>query len=77
MLKRGVYRHLLFNRGWPPRKDFEHVEKPLSQKADFLAERERLRWNTAGKLGMTLIFIDTCTRDDLIINFFFFRCANG
>lgn len=62
LLKRGVYRHLLFNRGWPPRKDFEPAEKPLSQKSGFLAERERLRRITVAKLGMALICIDTFIR---------------
>ncbi|GJJ13735.1 hypothetical protein Clacol_007991 [Clathrus columnatus] len=43
LLKRGVYRHLLFNRGWPPENHGESSESLRSKRVKFINERERFR----------------------------------
>jgi hypothetical protein len=60
LLKRGVYRHLLFNRGAEPRrlsgkstdKALREVSRPSKERLD--------RWVLLLKLGTTLIALDAC-----------------
>ncbi|KAH8832179.1 Arv1-like family-domain-containing protein [Flagelloscypha sp. PMI_526] len=57
LLKRAVYRHLLYNRGSPPRisseKNFRHADP---------GERELRRWNTILRLGSSLVLVDAFIR---------------
>ncbi|TDL25621.1 Arv1-domain-containing protein [Rickenella mellea] len=70
LLKRGVYRHLLFNRGRGARKVNESVgsSQPGSSEATPLDEAliddgiEKARWMTILKLGLGLIFMDSFIR---------------
>ena len=60
LLKRGVYRHLLFNRGAEPRRlcgkgtdqALRVVSRPTTERPD--------RWMLLLKLGTTLIALDAC-----------------
>ncbi|KAF8629960.1 hypothetical protein AX17_005526 [Amanita inopinata Kibby_2008] len=67
LLKRGVYRHLLYNRGSEPRKasnsgkEVETSPAAVNRKA-LLDEREKKRWLLALKLGTVLIFLDAFIR---------------
>ncbi|CAK5269425.1 unnamed protein product [Mycena citricolor] len=60
LLKRDVFRHLLYNRGTNPRKYVDgvevNVERPTSQ------QRERNRWKNVFRFGGPLIFVDAFIR---------------
>ncbi|KNZ73368.1 Protein arv1 [Termitomyces sp. J132] len=56
LLKRGVYRHLLYNRGTKPRRPTEIKETcDVNHRA-----REKERWTLVLQLSVTLIFLDAC-----------------
>ncbi|KAF8333884.1 Arv1-like family-domain-containing protein [Amanita rubescens] len=61
LLKRGVYRHLLYNRGSEPRKATNDGKDtlPISPRQD---NREKRRWIWVFKLGVVLIFLDAYIR---------------
>ncbi|KAK2462948.1 hypothetical protein APHAL10511_005000 [Amanita phalloides] len=67
LLKRGVYRHLLYNRGSEPRKASNDGKEPsprtnLAVKRTWLDDREKRRWLWVLKLGIVLIFLDAYIR---------------
>ncbi|KAF8589895.1 Arv1-domain-containing protein [Ramaria rubella] len=65
LLKRGVYRHLLFNRGTPPRRETgpSAGDKAATPRiGSDSKEREHKRRVTVGQLGVTLILIDAFIR---------------
>lgn len=62
LLKRGVYRHLLFNRGSKPRRA---INKPKARSEDSDVDHDttyltRARWIWTLKLGAGLIILDSC-----------------
>ncbi|KAG5726380.1 Protein arv1 [Termitomyces sp. T112] len=58
LLKRGVYRHLLYNRGTKPRRPTEIKETcDVNHRA-----REKERWTLVLQLSVTLIFLDAFIR---------------
>lgn len=61
LLKRGVYRHLLFNRGSRPHRAI-NVPKAQSDNSDVAdtSYLTRARWIWTLKLGASLIFLDAC-----------------
>ncbi|PBL04322.1 Arv1-domain-containing protein [Armillaria gallica] len=59
LLKRGVYRHLLFNRGAKPRRA---TETSLKDCSDRRFAREKPRWLLILRLGGTLTFVDAFIR---------------
>jgi len=67
LLKRGVFRHLLYNRGSEPRKAFNSGKPvaPMAQnktKKALLDAREMRRWSLVFKLAVVLIFLDAYIR---------------
>ncbi|KAH8118140.1 Arv1-domain-containing protein [Phellopilus nigrolimitatus] len=70
LLKRGVFRHLLFNRGYGPRhvsKSSEPVEdsEELDERQQSHATeiiREKDRWKMIFRLGIILVFVDAFIR---------------
>lgn len=67
LLKRGVYRHLLYNRGSEPRKAFNNGKDaaPCSSqtvKQVWLDDREKRSWLWVFKLGVVLVFLDAYIR---------------
>ncbi|KAK0193365.1 Arv1-like family-domain-containing protein [Armillaria mellea] len=58
LLKRGVYRHLLFNRGAEPRRA---TETSFKDGSDRRIAGEKSRWLLILRLGGTLTFVDACT----------------
>ncbi|KLO13036.1 Arv1-domain-containing protein [Schizopora paradoxa] len=63
LLKRGVFRHLLFNRGYPPRQALtREMEKKPAKLEVIRTEREFKRWETILRLGASLIFVDAFIR---------------
>jgi hypothetical protein len=63
LLKRGVYRHLLFNRGSKPHRA---IKGPKAQSGDSgvgldTSYLTRARWIWTLKLGASLIVLDACT----------------
>ncbi|KAF8736716.1 hypothetical protein AX14_014123 [Amanita brunnescens Koide BX004] len=66
LLKRGVYRHLLYNRGSEPRKAADDgkdtAPSTKAEKRAWLDDREKRRWIWALKLGVVLIFLDAYIR---------------
>ncbi|KAJ7672270.1 Arv1-like family-domain-containing protein [Mycena polygramma] len=64
LLKRGVYRHLLYNRGTEPRRSVSSAavdpESVTSQKTE--AEKEKMRWLTILRFGGPLICLDAFIR---------------
>ncbi|PFH45951.1 hypothetical protein AMATHDRAFT_77872 [Amanita thiersii Skay4041] len=76
LLKRGVYRHLLYNRGSEPRKASslgKEREKEKQQEgrsegrraAGWFDRREKKRWLLVLELGGVLIFLDACQYPNL------------
>ncbi|KAH9850298.1 Arv1-domain-containing protein [Lenzites betulinus] len=60
LLKRDVYRHLLYNRGLGARRVGEKA--PAAQhNANHQRHNERARWSLIVKLGAALICVDACT----------------
>ncbi|SJK99528.1 uncharacterized protein ARMOST_02833 [Armillaria ostoyae] len=59
LLKRGVYRHLLFNRGAKPRRA---TETSFKDGSDRRIAREKLQWLLILRLGGTLTFVDAFIR---------------
>lgn len=62
LLKRGVYRHLLYNRGSRPRRA---VSDPKAKSQDGEVDNDttylsRARWIWTLKLGTALIVLDAC-----------------
>ncbi|TEB27087.1 Arv1-domain-containing protein [Coprinellus micaceus] len=57
LLKRGVYRHLLYNRGTPPRRVVGQTKDEGSEN-----EREIRRWEILNKMGPGLVFLDAFIR---------------
>ncbi|KAG8944366.1 hypothetical protein FRC03_002092 [Tulasnella sp. 419] len=56
LLKKGVYRHLIFNRGWPPRRvGHTHEYRELDH-------AKKGKWKTVAKSGLCLVFIDAFIR---------------
>ncbi|KAF8621998.1 hypothetical protein AX15_007352 [Amanita polypyramis BW_CC] len=72
LLKRGVYRHLLYNRGSEPRKassngkDKDKNDSPRLNQTNklpvWLDGKEKRRWVLVLKLGIVLIFLDAYIR---------------
>ncbi|KAI5122524.1 hypothetical protein M0805_005251 [Coniferiporia weirii] len=67
LLKRGVFRHLLFNRGYEPRRASrssspEKREDEKQRLQRLRAQRERGRWRSIFQLGIVLVFIDAFIR---------------
>ncbi|KAF6759825.1 Arv1-like family-domain-containing protein [Ephemerocybe angulata] len=65
LLKRGVYRHLLYNRGTEPRRLGKLQEEKSQKEATYGSTgdgREKRRWVLIGKLGSGLIFLDAFIR---------------
>ncbi|KAE9385776.1 Arv1-domain-containing protein [Gymnopus androsaceus JB14] len=60
LLKRAVYRHLLYNRGSEPRREDGTSAKESLVKQDDLA-RELSRWGLVLRLEFAMIFIGCCT----------------
>ncbi|VDB94332.1 unnamed protein product [Peniophora sp. CBMAI 1063] len=64
LLKRGVYRHLLFNRGSPPRyaatKPGPDGSKESPAGADHMTENAR--WSFTLRVGLAVVFIDAFIR---------------
>ncbi|KAK0472098.1 Arv1-like family-domain-containing protein [Armillaria novae-zelandiae] len=58
LLKRGVYRHLLFNRGAQPRR----VTETFKDGSDRRIAREKSQWLLILRLGGTLTFVDAFIR---------------
>ncbi|KZS91732.1 Arv1-domain-containing protein [Sistotremastrum niveocremeum HHB9708] len=63
LLKRGVYRHLLFNRGSVPRRgdkrDHDHDSVESSEEDDSKDARNvKERWEVVIQLGLALVFLD-------------------
>ncbi|KAJ6577556.1 Arv1-like family-domain-containing protein [Mycena capillaripes] len=59
LLKRGVFRHLLYNRGADPRRAVTgtaHSAAPQRTEA----EKEKMRWLTIVRFGGPLICVDAC-----------------
>ncbi|KAJ7590207.1 Arv1-like family-domain-containing protein [Mycena floridula] len=56
LLKRGVYRHLLYNRGAEPRNGSQTVQKPVKQ------QEEKSRIPFVLRLGGPLVFLDAFIR---------------
>ncbi|KAE9384654.1 Arv1-domain-containing protein [Gymnopus androsaceus JB14] len=61
LLKRAVYRHLLYNRGSEPRREDGTSAKESLVKQDDLA-KELSRWGLVLRLGLTLTFVDAFIR---------------
>jgi hypothetical protein len=60
LLKRGVYRHLLYNRGSKPRRatsKAESLDSPSDSDEKYLS---RARWIWIIKLGAGLVILDAC-----------------
>ncbi|KAL0578088.1 sterol homeostasis protein [Marasmius crinis-equi] len=67
LLKRGVYRHLLYNRGAKPRRVVESKKSEDGKLEDevYMAddwERESSRWALVVRLGLALVFVDAFIR---------------
>ncbi|KDQ24910.1 hypothetical protein PLEOSDRAFT_1058809 [Pleurotus ostreatus PC15] len=58
LLKRGVYRHLLFNRGTEPRRSGS--ENKGKEREDAGYNREKKRWLLVMRLGSALVILDAC-----------------
>ncbi|KAJ7183294.1 Arv1-like family-domain-containing protein [Mycena filopes] len=61
LLKRGVYRHLLYNRGAEPRKATSGAADPLPKTAK-PQEKEKMRWLTVLRLGVPILCVDAFIR---------------
>ncbi|KAJ7082854.1 Arv1-like family-domain-containing protein [Mycena belliarum] len=59
LLKRGVYRHLLYNRGAEPRRS---VAGTAITPEKSIREKEKIRWETIFRFGGPLICIDAFIR---------------
>ncbi|KAF5352253.1 hypothetical protein D9757_012514 [Collybiopsis confluens] len=73
LLKRDVYRHLLYNRGQKPRREDGSLrtEEKEKEKASEEVESERSlkdmsRWHLVLRLGLTLTFVDAFIRWSLL-----------
>ncbi|KAK7037763.1 sterol homeostasis protein [Paramarasmius palmivorus] len=71
LLKRGVYRHLLYNRGAKPRRAVEkgsrdeddtRKEEIQTARSEVWDEIDTSRWVTVFRLGFTLVFVDAFIR---------------
>ncbi|EJD06744.1 Arv1-domain-containing protein [Fomitiporia mediterranea MF3/22] len=62
LLKRDVFRHLLFNRGYQPRRASKASSPSEADKKDrtriIELQREKDRWELIFQLGIVLIFVD-------------------
>ncbi|KAF8526239.1 Arv1-like family-domain-containing protein [Hysterangium stoloniferum] len=63
LLKRGVYRHLLFNRGSPPKREVAVTnDNGKSQEESVKENQDHKRWKTVVLLAATLILADAFIR---------------
>ncbi|RDB25959.1 Protein arv1 [Hypsizygus marmoreus] len=62
LLKRGVYRHLLYNRGTEPRRAGETQEEVTKKREVSARNKEKERWVLILRLGAILIFMDAFIR---------------
>ncbi|KAJ6596042.1 Arv1-like family-domain-containing protein [Mycena sp. CBHHK59/15] len=62
LLKRGVYRHLLYNRGAEPRRSVGGTNSDLVKPGRSPEEREKLRWRATFRFGGPLICVDAFIR---------------
>ncbi|RXW25563.1 hypothetical protein EST38_g354 [Candolleomyces aberdarensis] len=66
LLKPGVYRHLLYNRGTEPRRlgqgEQKEQEKAAKQESSKYDPKEQRRWLLIAKLGPSLVFLDAFIR---------------
>ncbi|KAN0092684.1 Arv1-like family domain containing protein [Tylopilus felleus] len=70
LLKRGVYRHLLYNRGTEPRKAYKKTNARSREKVTFFAYLSTIsyvvarqaRWLHILRLGSGLVLVDACQR---------------
>ncbi|KAJ7116581.1 Arv1-like family-domain-containing protein [Mycena epipterygia] len=64
LLKRGVYRHLLYNRGADPRRSVTGttLASVTSEPEKTAKEKEKIRWLTILRFGVPLICIDAFIR---------------
>ncbi|KAG7089859.1 hypothetical protein E1B28_011503 [Marasmius oreades] len=63
LLKRGVYRHLLYNRGARPRRAIDSKNRSdVETDAEEGRSRELSRWALVIRLGLTLVFVDAFIR---------------
>ncbi|KAJ7650865.1 Arv1-like family-domain-containing protein, partial [Roridomyces roridus] len=60
LLKRGVYRHLLYNRGAEPRRAVVGTPEPVQPKT--AQDKEKVRWLTILRFGGPLICVDSFIR---------------
>ncbi|KAK7032749.1 Arv1-like family-domain-containing protein [Favolaschia claudopus] len=62
LLKRGVYRHLLYNRAAEPRKSVSTADAGSFSQTQPANDREKMRWMTVLRFGGPLICLDTFIR---------------
>ncbi|KAJ7503544.1 Arv1-domain-containing protein [Mycena galericulata] len=62
LLKRGVYRHLLYNRGADPRRAVDGPNSESSTQIKTVQEKEKIRWLTIFRFGAPLICVDAFIR---------------
>ncbi|KAJ3546076.1 hypothetical protein NMY22_g2187 [Coprinellus aureogranulatus] len=64
LLKRGVYRHLLYNRGTPPRRAVGQVQDGGKnvERVKVEDDLEQRRWEILSKMGPGLVFLDAFIR---------------
>jgi len=73
LLKRGVYRHLLFNRGFPPRQAAvatvhvkeghpEHANDEKCEGGNADNGAEKARWMLTMRVGLAMVFVDAFIR---------------
>ncbi|KAJ6553574.1 Arv1-like family-domain-containing protein [Mycena vulgaris] len=60
LLKRGVYRHLLYNRGADPRRSVAGTTNESAPRQ--IQDREKMRWQTIIRFGTPLICVDAFIR---------------
>ncbi|KAJ7470794.1 Arv1-like family-domain-containing protein [Mycena latifolia] len=60
LLKRGVYRHLLYNRGADPRRSVAGAVAESVITARPTQDKEKMRWLTIFRFGGPLVCIDAC-----------------
>ncbi|KAJ7881072.1 Arv1-like family-domain-containing protein [Mycena olivaceomarginata] len=62
LLKRGVYRHLLYNRGAEPRRSVSGATVDSAASRKTATEKEQMRWLAVLRFGGPLIFLDAFIR---------------